>query len=176
MSLFESGLSSIICSIYDDEKRLFEVEDLLNKELSENQYKLRPRFYKKDEDGDKALTEFGLTLSNRAGMMENAGFSIPTLNEPLQKPCYYPFYNIFIDYNGDYLPCPHDWGKGELLGNIEKDHIINDIWNSPRLNKVREMLLQSKRSVSHACKKCDVDGTLMGLDQVKQWEVLNPKK
>ena len=44
-------------------------------------------------------------------MMENAEYAIPALKEPLAKACYYPFYVIFMDYNGDYLLCSHDWGK-----------------------------------------------------------------
>tara|TARA_A100001035_G_C27758650_1_gene490090 strand:+ start:518 stop:1435 length:918 start_codon:yes stop_codon:yes gene_type:complete len=172
-SLFESGLTSIRCSIYDDEKRLKEVGKLLEDSgVEESSYSLRPRYFRKDIDGDKALNNFGINLSNRAGMMENALFSIPTLEEPLKKPCYYPFYNIFVDYNGDYLICPHDWGKGELLGNIENCHIIEDIWLSERANFIREKLLQSRRDVSEACKKCDVPGTFMGLDQAKQWSKL----
>lgn len=172
-SLFKSGLSSIRCSIYDDEIRLKEVGKLLEDcGVNESSYSLRPRYFDKSKDGDKALSDFGINLSNRAGMMENALYSIPTLKEPLKKPCYYPFYNIFVDYNGDYLICPHDWGKGELLGNIATSHIINDIWLSDRANRVREMLLKSKRDVSEACKKCDVPGTFMGLEQAKQWKEL----
>ena len=172
-SLFKSGLSSIRCSIYDDEIRLKEVGKLLEDSgIDKSAYSLRPRYFDKSKDGDKALSDFGINLSNRAGMMENAIFSIPTLKEPLKKPCYYPFYNIFVDYNGDYLICPHDWGKGELLGNIESSHIIEDIWLSDRANEVREMLLKSRRDVSEACKKCDVPGTFMGLEQANQWKEL----
>ena len=86
--------------------------------------------------------------------------------------CFYPFYNIFIDYNGDYLICPHDWGKGELLGNIKEHHAINDIWLSDRTNEVRSKLIESKREVSEACKKCDVPGNFMGLEQAQQWRKL----
>ncbi len=172
-SLYKSGLTSIRCSIYDDEERLKEVGKLLEEcGVEESAYSLRPRYFKKDLDGEKALNDFGINLSNRAGMMENAIFSIPTLKEPLKKPCYYPFYNIFVDYNGDYLICPHDWGKGELLGNIQNSHIIHDIWLSDRVNEVRDKLLQSKRNVSDACKKCDVPGTFMGLEQANQWKNL----
>ena len=172
-SLFSSGLSSIRCSIYDDEIRLNEVGKLLEDcGVDKSAYSLRPRYFEKSKDGDKALSDFGINLSNRAGMMENALYSIPTLTEPLKKPCYYPFYNMFVDYNGDYLICPHDWGKGELLGNIATSHIIHDIWLSDRANKVREMLLRSRRDVSEACIKCDVPGTFMGLEQAKQWKEL----
>ncbi len=172
-SLFESGLSSIRCSIYDDEERLREVGKMLEScNVDKSNYSLRPRYFKKETDGEKALNEFGINLSNRAGMMENALYSIPTLKEPLKNPCYYPFYNIFMDYNGDYLICPHDWGKGELLGNADYSHIVHDIWLSERANKIRKALLKSKRSISEACKKCDVEGTFMGLEEANQWKKL----
>ena len=35
----------------------------------------------------------------------------------LKDPCYYPSYTFFLDYNGDVLMCPHDWGKKRILGN-----------------------------------------------------------
>ena len=37
--------------------------------------------------------------------MNNADFSIKSLKEPLNSPCYYPSYT-FLDYQGDVLMCP----------------------------------------------------------------------
>ena len=71
--------------------------------MNQNQYIVRHRYYSEDQD-------FGITLSNRAGQMENAEYHIPTLQEPLKKACYIPSYT-FLDYQGDVLMCPHDWGK-----------------------------------------------------------------
>ena len=34
-----------------------------------------------------------------------------SLTEPLKKPCFIPSYTFFLDYQGDVLICPHDWGK-----------------------------------------------------------------
>ena len=64
-------------------------------------------------------------------MMENAEFKINTLKEPLKEPCYYPSYTFFMDYNGDVLMCPHDWGKKIVLGNMMKNSFLN-IWNSKK--------------------------------------------
>ncbi len=170
-SLFKSGLNMIVCSIYDSEERLKEVKNILEScSLNSNQYELRPRYLRRNKDGENALDEFGINLSNRGGMMENAKYSIPALKEPLANPCYYPFYTIFIDYNGDYLLCPHDWGKLDLIGNVSTHHVIDDIWMSERYEYVRERLLASDRSCSFACKVCDVPGTYMGIEQVNQWK------
>ena len=169
--LFEHGLDSVICSIYDDEHRLKEVENLLlSCGLLADQYELRPRYLKKDVDGEAALKEFGITLSNRGGTMENAVFKIDSLSEPLAKPCYYPFYTLFIDYNGDYLMCPHDWSKISKLGNIETHELVEDIWNGQTMENYRKQLLNANRSCNGACKVCDVEGTLMGSREVEEWK------
>ena len=43
--------------------------------------------------------------------MENAEYKISSLDEPSKDKCFYPSYTFFMDYNGDVLMCPHDWGK-----------------------------------------------------------------
>ena len=32
--------------------------------------------------------------------------------------CYYPFYKLFVDWNGDVLFCSNDWGKEHVVGNL----------------------------------------------------------
>ena len=72
--------------------------------LRENQYKIRARYLPEEKD-------FGITLSNRGGTMETAEYSIPSLEKSLDKPCYYPSYNFFMDYNGDVLVFVHRIGE-----------------------------------------------------------------
>ncbi len=55
--------------------------------------------------------DFGLTISNRSGMLKNAAHKILPLNKKSNHPCYYLGYAFFMDYNGDVLICGHDWGK-----------------------------------------------------------------
>ena len=81
--------------------------------IPEGKYKIRARYLPESKD-------FGITLANRGGMMEKAEYSIPSLDEPLKKPCYYPSYNFFLDYTGEVLVCSHDWGKKILLGILKK--------------------------------------------------------
>ena len=92
--------------------------------------------------------------------MENAEYKIESLKEPLKKPCYIPAYTFFLDYQGDVLMCPHDWGKKVILGNLMKDKLI-DIWFSKKSMSIRKMLHKSNRNFN-PCNVCDVDGTLMG--------------
>ena len=152
--LFEVGLNKILISAYDSKEDADKLENLCKKaNLDKNQYIVRHRYYSEDSD-------FGITLSNRAGLMENAEFKIESLKEPLKKPCYIPSYTFFLDYQGDVLICPHDWGKKIILGDLNKENFL-DIWFNKKSMQVRKMLNASNRNFK-PCNVCDVIGTLMG--------------
>jgi len=152
--LFESGLNKILISAYDGKVESEKLEDLcVQANLNEKQYIVRHRYYSEDED-------FGITLSNRSGLMADAEFKIDALKEPLRKPCYIPSYTFFLDYQGDVLMCPHDWGKKVILGDLNKEK-LKDIWFSKRFMGIRKMLNKSNRNFT-PCNVCDVEGTFMG--------------
>ena len=152
--LFENGLNRILISAYDGKEEAQKLEDLcLSAKLTQEQYIVRHRYYSEDQD-------FGITLSNRSGLMENAEYKIVSLKEPLKKPCYIPSYTFFLDYQGDVLMCPHDWGKKVILGNLNNNKLL-DIWFSKKSVKIRQMLNNSNRKFK-PCNVCDVEGTLMG--------------
>lgn len=152
--LFESGLNKILISAYDGKKESDKLEDLcIQANLTEKQYIVRHRYYSEDQD-------FGITLSNRSGLMTDAEFKIDALKEPLKKPCYIPSYTFFLDYQGDVLMCPHDWGKKVILGDLNKER-LKDIWFSKRFMGIRKTLNKSNRNFK-PCNVCDVDGTFMG--------------
>ena len=152
--LFESGLNKILISSYDGKEESQILEDLcISANLKKEQYIVRHRYYSEEQD-------FGITLSNRSGLMTNAEFKIDALKEPLKKPCYIPSYTFFLDYQGDVLMCPHDWGKKVILGDLNKEKLL-DIWFNKKFMKIRKMLNKSNRNFK-PCNVCDVDGTLMG--------------
>ena len=152
--LFKKGLNKILISAYDDEENAIKLEDLCKEaKLEKKQFIVRHRYYSEDQD-------FGITLSNRSGLMENAEYKIVSLKEPLKKPCYIPSYTFFLDYQGDVLMCPHDWGKKVILGNLNNNKLL-DIWFSKKSVKIRQMLNNSNRNFK-PCNVCDVEGTLMG--------------
>ena len=152
--LFEHGLDKVLISVYDGEEDIKKFQQMIDKiKLSKDQYIIRNRSLSEDEN-------FGITLSNRAGTMENAEYKISKLKSPLNKPCYIPSYTLFFDYLGDVLMCPHDWGKKIILGNLKKENLV-DIWFKKKSMKIRNMLVKSNRKFS-PCNVCDVDGTLMG--------------
>jgi len=152
--LFKSGLNRILISAYDGKEEAKKLEDLcLEANLNIEQYIVRHRYYSEDQD-------FGITLSNRSGLMEKAELKIEKLKEPLKKPCYIPAYTFFLDYQGDVLMCPHDWGKKLILGNLNQNKLL-DIWFNKKSMSIRKMLNNSNRNFS-PCNVCDVEGTLMG--------------
>ena len=152
--LFKNGLNRILISAYDSKEDAEKLEALcLKANLNTKQYIVRHRYYSENQD-------FGITLSNRSGLMENAEYKIESLKEPLKKPCYIPSYTFFLDYQGDVLMCPHDWGKKLILGSLVKDKFL-DIWFSKQSINVRKMLNNLNRNFS-PCNICDVDGTFMG--------------
>ena len=139
--LFLSGLNKILISAYDSKEDAERFEDLcLKANLNKEQYIVRHRYYSEERD-------FGITLSNRAGLMENAEFKIKQLKDPLKKPCYIPAYTFFLDYQGDVLMCPHDWGKKIILGNLNTDKFI-DIWFSEQSMKIRKKEKNFQRILS----------------------------
>ena len=159
--LFDSGLSTLLISVYDGPEDAKKFEKMcLDNNLRNDQFVIRHRYYSEEKD-------FGLTISNRAGMMKNAEYKIQPLQKSLDLKCYYPSYTFFMDYNGDVLMCPHDWGKKIILGNMNKENFL-DIWTSKKAIKIRKKLNNSDRNFS-PCNVCDVKGDLIGKKHAESW-------
>ena len=74
--------------------------------------------------------------------------------------CYYPYYKMFVDWNGDVLFCSNDWGREIIIGNLLKQSLY-DVWMSDKMKEIRDRLSKGDRS-SSPCNKCSVGGTLFG--------------
>ena len=160
--LYDSGLDRLQISLYDGEEQHLEFIKLGKKlNLKNNQYVLRARYLPQEQD-------FGITLSNRGGMLENAEYKIMARDQKLEKACFYPSYKFFLDYNGDVLMCSHDWGKKNILGNLKKEKFI-DIWLSKKSQFARNKLNNADRSIS-PCNVCDVHGDLIGRSHHEAWK------
>tara|TARA_Y100001958_G_C21200721_1_gene527403 strand:+ start:103 stop:993 length:891 start_codon:yes stop_codon:yes gene_type:complete len=163
--LFESGLDTLLISVYDGPEDVEKFQNLCDEAgLKEGQYVIRHRYFTEEKD-------FGLTISNRAGMMENSEHKIPALKTQMKLKCFYPSYTFFMDYNGDILMCPHDWGKKMILGNLNRSSFI-DIWASKKAIKIRKKLNKADRGFS-PCNVCDVSGELIGKKHSLTWEGVN---
>jgi radical SAM protein with 4Fe4S-binding SPASM domain len=162
--LFTSGLSTLLISVYDSKEDADRFENLCRTTgLRDDQFVIRKRYLPEEQN-------FGITMNNRAGMMNNTTFKRPSLTQPLAKPCFYPDYSFFMDYLGDVLLCPHDWGKKMVVGNLYKQDFI-EIWFSKLLMTTRHRLNNGDRNFK-PCNVCDVDGTLMGKKHAEVWDEL----
>lgn len=159
--LFEAGLTTLCISMYDGPHQLEHFQKLQKKMgLSDEQIFLRKRWLPPKE-------HYGITLSNRAGAVELKDIGIEKLKEPLKQACYYPFYQVLVDYDGAVLLCAHDWGKKLIIGNVKKQSIL-EIWNNNIMKTVRTKLFQKNRNFP-PCNLCDVQGVLVGKEHFNQW-------
>ena len=162
LKLYESGLTCLLVSVYDgkeaEEKLLKLMKDA---GLKDHQYKLRKRYLSEKEG-------FGISMSNRGGMMSNAAYAIKNPETSLKRPCFYPNYIFFMDYNGDVIICNHDWGKKMIIGNmLEKS--FKEIWLDEKWLKARKDLYEGNRDFL-PCKNCLVDGLRMGSMHARAWK------
>lgn len=151
MLLYDISLINV--SIYDKSK-MVSLTRLLN-QFPKNKFMLRDRWYGSEKD-------FGVKLTNRAGTV-NIGNQI----EVKQSSCYYPFYSMTLDWNGDVLLCPQDWQRRIKMGNVSLN-TINEIWTSDTYKKYRISLFKGNRKYL-PCSLCNCEGTIHGKKHAKNW-------
>lgn len=67
--------------------------------------------------------------------------------------CPYIFSLMHILENGDVPMCSNDWANREVLGNL-REQSIRKIYNSPRMNQLRELMAQGRFEDIEACRDC----------------------
>ncbi len=68
--------------------------------------------------------------------------------------CTFPWYYLFVRYNGDVIPCAMDCYSQYKLGNL-KEKSFGEIWNSEKMMNLRNKLHQKKYFELLICKNCD---------------------
>tara|TARA_B100000242_G_scaffold294276_1_gene275951 strand:- start:1124 stop:1990 length:867 start_codon:yes stop_codon:yes gene_type:complete len=146
----------ILISAYDGDIQVENLISNFSNYLDKGKIIIRKRYLSKDAD------EL-LLFSNRTGLVDYGNSQ-----DAKKHICFYPFYNIFIDSNGDVILCSHDWEKNKIFGNIyEKD--ILDIWFSRDYKRFRETISSQGRKDS-PCSTCNVDGRLYGKESFLEWK------
>lgn len=160
-SLFNAGLDSLLISLYDGPDQM-DIFNAMREEvgLTESQIVLRKRWLPPEEN-------YGITLVNRSGMVEIPEVGVGPLEEPMKRRCYYPFYQVVVNYDGAVLLCTHDWGKKLVVGNLN-NNTIHELWDNKAMRRVRLRLAEADRNFA-PCNLCDADGTLMGEAHFQQW-------
>ena len=160
-SLFENGLSLLYINLYDGAHQMEHFDEVM-RDIPSDRYKYRMHWSQKDH---------GLILNNRSGTIDWLGIEDSDIQSLQGKPCHYPFYKMFVDWNGDVLFCSNDWGREHVIGNIMQDTLMN-VWFSKPMRAIRRRLARGDRSKS-PCNGCSVDGTLFGkesFDIVQKYE------
>lgn len=166
--LYAAGLDTINVSMYDGAHQIEHFNKIVHEaEVPKETVITRRRYF---ENGN-----YGITISNRTGLVNSNEYrdenEEAVVDLPLKQPCYYPFYMILVDYNGDVLLCPHDWSKKLRFGNLKNEKLF-DIWKANTLNSIRKKLSMGNRNFA-ACKTCDVLGTVIGQDSFDVWKENN---
>ncbi len=160
--IYDAGLDTLLVSCYDGEHQIEEISSKVSKsKMPEEFVVFRKRWVGANEN-------FGISLSNRGGMMSKAIFSIENLDQPWANPCYYPANTFFLDYTGDVLMCAHDWGKKAVVGDLNTESFY-EIWTGRKFSNLRKKLLVGNRGCN-PCNVCNVEGTRMGIEHARAWE------
>jgi radical SAM protein with 4Fe4S-binding SPASM domain len=152
--IHEKGLDLLYINLYDGDFQM----DTFNPMMEEagiplDRYKYRMHW-------SEAVKEHGLILNNRSGVVDWVGIEETNITSLKGKPCHYPFYKMFVDWNGDVLFCSNDWGREHVVGNLLSQSLY-DVWFSKPMTRIRKKLIKGDRSMS-PCNKCSVDGSLFG--------------
>ena len=77
--LFESGLTTILISVYDGPDDMEKFQQMCKTaKLKEDQYVIRNRYLPPEQD-------YGITMSNRGGMLKKAKHVVEPLKKSLKK-------------------------------------------------------------------------------------------
>lgn len=148
--LYDAGLNILYINLYDGIDQI----DKFNKIMlpfDKNKYKYRAHYSQAD---------YGLNLNNRGGSISWLGLDEDSVENLKGKPCYYPFYKMFVDWNGDVIFCSNDWQKEIKVGNMVNE-TLESVWLGDKLNRERKRLIKGDRSKS-PCNKCSVNGQMFG--------------
>ncbi|MHC8508135.1 MAG: radical SAM/SPASM domain-containing protein [Rhodospirillales bacterium] len=156
--LFGAGLDFLYINLYDGVEQMETFGPVVSGEYEK---KVKYRAHWNDRD-------HGLILNNRSGAITWLENDENTVENLKGAPCHYPFYKMFVDWNGDVLFCSNDWGKTRVVGNLIQDSVEN-VWFSKEMKKIRTALAKGDRS-RPPCSSCNVDGRLFGK---KSFDIIN---
>lgn len=152
--LMKNGLDLIYINLYDGIHQMDHFKEIIKEaRVKEERYRFRMHW-------SEAVKDHGLILNNRSGVIDWVGVEEESIEKLKGKPCHYPFYKMFVDWNGDVLFCSNDWGREHVVGNL-LTMSLHDVWFSKPMTKIRKRLMKGDRSQS-PCNKCSVDGSLFG--------------
>ena len=148
VKILSTNIDCLNINMYDGLHQIEQFDKLIEG-LPEDKIKYRVHWDEKD---------YGIIFNNRSGMIKWLKYE--SKKDVSKSPCYYPFYKMMVDWNGDVLFCANDWGRVRVVGNLMQQ-TVEEVWMSKEMNKVRSYLMEGDRSLN-PCNTCSVDGTLVG--------------
>lgn len=156
-ALIEAGTKYFIVSCYDGPHQLPLIDALFREAgYGAEYYTKRDRWHGPEQ-------EYGLKLTNRAGMI-TSGPQPPV--DPTHA-CFYPSYQLSIDWQGDVLLCVQDWNRRVKFGNVNTQTLWS-AWTSKAMHKRRMALINGHRCDA-PCNGCNCEGTAHGAGHAKAW-------
>lgn len=157
--LAEAGCDFFAVSAYDGPHQAGPFHAVFREAgIDQGGYIIRDRWQGEDEN-------FGLSmLTNRAGVVDVGRQRAIDSSQP----CFYPSYQMMIDWNGDVLLCPQDWVKRVKFGNVQMMSLM-EVWASAAMHKRRMRLTKGREGLS-PCEGCNSCGTMHGANHVKAWQ------
>lgn len=146
--ILSSGIDCLNINLYDGPEQIEYFDNLL---LGISESKIKYRAHWNEED-------HGIIYNNRSGLIQWMDYK--KKKDVSTSPCYYPFYKMMVDWNGDILFCANDWGRVRIVGNLLQQSVA-EVWMSKEMSKVRNYLKIGDRSLK-PCNTCSVDGMLVG--------------
>ena len=71
------------------------------------------------------------------------------------KLCTHPWSLFVITWSGEVLACCRDFGSEHVIGRIDGEEAILDIWNNQRIKFLRKALVNKKSHEINICNHCD---------------------
>jgi radical SAM protein with 4Fe4S-binding SPASM domain len=107
---------------------------------------------------------FAFEINNRAGTVKDYARLEPVksflfrrlckvMGRKYIKVCPHAFSVAHVLQNGDVPLCVNDWENREILGNV-RHNSLREIYNSPRLQEIRELMRQGRYAEIAPCKDC----------------------
>lgn len=101
------------------------------------------------------LKKYELLLEPKSWTGRIYHFLKRALSKKVFPVCPYAFSMGNILVNGDMPLCLNDWDNREILGNV-KEQTIKEIYNSPKVNKLRAMMCENRYAEISPCKNCSL--------------------
>lgn len=150
-SLKDSGCNLLSVSMYDKD-----ISDKI-KEMNTCGIEIVFRHHYEKENN------YGLRIVDR----KNIAYG--SIDYNIKSECYIPFYKLFIDWNGEIITCQNDWFRYQIFGNINRSS-IKTILSSEKMIEFKKLLMVGDRSKTDPCKKCNIDGKVMGEQEFNEFK------